>query len=230
MKGKVMMTLALIMGIMTTYLFYQYTKDIQVTKAKQGNMVEVVVAKEAIGKNQRIDKDDLEIVSKPEGGLHASALQKTDGIQGQYATAAIAQGEPILSHRLQTKKEEELIVAKKVSQGKRALSLGVNMVQSVSNLIEPEDYVDVYVSIAKKENGETKVETDLIEQKARVLAIGRKLVESNSKEDYVEYSSITIEVEPHEVAKIVKASEEGNIHMALRSRLKEEVEPKEKEN
>jgi len=224
MKGKVMMVLALVMGLLTTYLFYQYTKDIQVTKAEQGNMVEVVVAKEAIGKNQRIDKDDLQLVSKPEGGLHANVFKSIEGIPGQYANAAIAQGEPVLSHRLQKKTEEEFIVAKKVSQGKRALSLGVNMVQSVSNLIEPEDYVDVYVTISKKENGENKTETKVVDQKARVLAIGRKLIESTSKEDYVEYSSVTIEVDPNEVSDIVQASEEGSIHMALHSRLKNDKE------
>lgn len=224
MKGKVMMTLALVMGLLTTYLFYQYTKDIQVTKAKQGNMVEVLVAKEAIGKNQRIDQDDIELISKPEGGLHPDTVTSVNGIQGQYANAAIAQGEPILSHRLQTEKEEEILVAKKVTEGKRALSLGVNMVQSVSNLIEPEDYVDVYVTVTEKVDGEDEVETSMIDEKARVLAIGRKMVEPNSKEDYVEYSSVTIEVDPGEVERVVQASEEGSIHMALHSRLQADQE------
>lgn len=219
MKGKLILFLALVLGVITTYFFYEYMKDYQVASAIETNTAEVVVAKDLIKKNQQIQPEDLKVVSLPEAGLHGDVLHSTEGLQGKFATADIFQNEPILANRLRTQQEEQLHIARKIKDGYRAVSLGVNFVQSVSNLIEPGNYVDLIVTIAKKEGKETIVNSQIVKENVRVLAVGRRMIESDSHEDYVEYSSITLELHRMDAVKVIEASQKGTIHMTLHSNL-----------
>lgn len=64
----------------------------------------------------------------------------------------------------------------------------------------------------------------LLFENVRVLAVGRKLVRNPNGEDYVEYSSITLQLEPDDVVELVNASEIGTIHLAVRPSISETSE------
>ena len=146
MRSKLILFLALVMGGITTFLFFNYMKQFDTAKVVNENTVEVVVASEKIEENERISSDKLKIVQLPSQGLHPQTVRSKKEVEGKYATSAIEADEPILTHRIQSSKEETLFVSRKVKEGYRAVSIGVNIVQSVSNLIEPEDIVDVIAS------------------------------------------------------------------------------------
>lgn len=224
MRSKIILILALVMGGITTFLFFQYMKQYNSEVVMSESMVEIVVAKEPIKENQLISASMLEVTAWPEMGIHPQTIRSIFEIEGQYATADIEVGEPILSHRVKTSKEETIFVSRKVQEGFRAISVDVNFVQSVSNLIEPEDYVDVIFSESVKVNGENTMVSELILQRKRVLAVGRKMQAATSTEGYVEYSSITLELTPVDVVQLVNASERGNIHMALHTKVFEEAQ------
>jgi len=219
MRTKLLLILALIMGAVTTYLFYNYMKQFDVETVVNETVTEVVVAKQTILKNQRITSEMLELVQLPEKGVHPEAARELDKVVGKYATATLEPNEQVLGHRFLAEGEETIFVSRKVKEGFRAVSVGVNFVQSVSTLIEPDDYVDVIASETIRVNGEQEVKTNLILSKVRVLGVGRKLVESNTTEDYVEYSSVTLELKPDDTVKLVNASEKGNIQLTLHSRV-----------
>lgn len=222
MKGKLILVLALIMGLITTYYFYEYMKDYKIASADVEETVQVVIAKEKIEKNHLIQKEDLAYKQVPKRAMFDSFVTDIDSVVGKYANAEIAPNEPLLSHRFQAIGDESLIVAKKLQEGYRAVSIGVNFVQSVSNLIEPEDNVDVVVTIIKKLEGQIQpdIKTHIVKENVRVLAVGRRLIESTSKEDYVEYSSVTLELKPEDAVKVIQASQEGTIQLTLHSKLK----------
>lgn len=214
--------LAIVMGGITTVLFYSYMKQYDATAAISENMVEVVVAIELLQKNERISTDKVEIRSIPELSLHPQAATSIEQLEGLIVNADIEKDEVILLHRVQREEDENLLVSRKIKEGYRAVSVGVNFVQSVSNLVEPEDYVDVIFSEVIKSDGETVVNTKLIFEKIRILAVGRKLIESTTGEIYMEYSSATLELTAEAAVELVNASERGTIQLSLHSRVEEQ--------
>ncbi|WZL72722.1 Flp pilus assembly protein CpaB [Clostridiaceae bacterium 35-E11] len=220
MKSKFILVLAIIMGFITTLLFYNYMKSVDTTKNINNHLKDIVIAKQSIQKNQQISSDMITIAQVPEMGLPPGTIKTLSDATGKFATADIAPKEPLLSHRLSSEKEESIFVSRKVRDGYRAVSVGVNFVQSVSNLIEPEDWVDVIFSEVQPRVGDyTPVRTEIILEKVRVLAVGRKMLESTPEDTYVEYSSVTLELNQSDVIKLVNAKERGNIQLILHSRV-----------
>lgn len=219
MRSKLILILAIIMGSITTFLFYGYTKKLDQQVVMNESVVKVVAAVQPLKANQKISSDMVEYINVPETGLHPQAVKDMAEINGKFVTADIEKGEILLSHRLQGQKEEQQLVSRKVNEGFRAVSLGANFVQSVSNLIEPEDYVDVILSEKVKVYDQETIVSSLVLQKARVLAVGRRMVESTEGEEFVEYSSVTLELSPDDAVKVVNASQKGSIQFTLHSRV-----------
>lgn len=235
MRSKVVLLLALVMALVTTALFFVYMKQFKTaTTFATPNKVGIVVAIEQIEKNERITEEKLQIVQVEESNVHPKSIKYKEDVIGKIATAMIVKDEQILSHRLVSEKEELTYVSRKLKEGYRAVSVGVNINQSVTNLIEPEDEVDVILTKTIKGVGaEPKVISEFILKKARVLAVGRKMVNpEDTEEPYVEYSSVTLELKPEDAIKLVNASQEGNIHFILQQRpiLKDQEQEKLEQN
>jgi pilus assembly protein CpaB len=218
MRSKLVLVLALAMGMVTTFLFFQYMNQLNAEKTMNSNLTEIVVAKEKIKKNEQIKAGKLEMVSVPEKALHANSLKTLAEAEGKMANADIEAGEAVLSHRLGSEISEEMYVSRKVREGYRAVSVGANLNQSAANLIEPEDEVDILFS-KKVEGPGAKVDSQIILEKTRVLAVGRKMVQpEDSQEPYAEYSTVTVELKPEDALKLVNSAEQGNIHFMLHKR------------
>ncbi|HZG73661.1 MAG TPA: Flp pilus assembly protein CpaB [Chondromyces sp.] len=231
MRPKMMMIVALVLGLITTVLFFNYMRQADSQKASTEEMVEVVIAKERILENQKISAEMLEMATVPVKGLHPSAVKNISSVEGKRATAVIEKGEVLLSHRFKDLQEETKILSQKVQEGYRAVSVDVNFFQSVSNLIEPEDSVDVLLT----EGEQASVRTRQILSNVRVLAVGQKLNGSEDLENTAdssapanpetgsgqsaEWNSITLELKPEDVIVLVQASERGNIHLSLHSKI-----------
>ncbi|UCZ53143.1 Flp pilus assembly protein CpaB [Bacillus shivajii] len=220
MRSRTIFLLAAVMGVITTLLFFLNLQEGTKTEEVEVQKVEVVAATETIELNQTITREMIEIREVPEDQVHPAAYRQIGEVEGKFATTFIDQGEIILSHRLRSERDETEFVSRKVQEGFRAVALGVDFVKSVSNLIEPEDYVDVIYTAPTGEDAE--IETEIILSNVRVLAVGRKMVEVSEGEPYVEYSSITLELAPEDTITAVHAFETGSIHMTLRSRLRTE--------
>lgn len=217
MRAKIVLILALLMGAFTTYLFFGYMQRFDEAAVAGENLAEVVSAKGPIKKDQIITAAMLEVIQVPKMGVHPQAVKTIAEAEGKMAAADLVAGETLLSSRLSVEKDEALFVARKVKEGYRAVSVGVNFVQSVSNLIEPEDLVDVIYTPPPK-NGEAAVSVLLLE-KVRVLAVGRRMVEAGKDTAVVEYSAATLEVLPKEAVTLVNSDEQGVISLALHTRV-----------
>jgi pilus assembly protein CpaB len=212
--------LSLVMGIVTTLLFFQYMKQFNTQKVATVQSVNVVIAKEKIEKNEKITLKKLELVQMPAKSVLPQAIKSISEADGKLANSMIEKGEPILSHRLGTEQEEGVYVSRKVRDGFRAISVGVNMNQSVTNLIEPEDQVDViWTKVTKDPTNQILSHSDILLEKIRVLAVGRQmLTPENTKEPYKEYSSVTLEVNPEEAIKLIDATQQGLINLVINKR------------
>jgi pilus assembly protein CpaB len=215
---KLILLMAIVMGLVTTLLFYQYTKKINVNQSVAEKTVNVVVAKEKIAMNETIPAKKLTIVQMPEKAVLPQSIHHIEDAEGKTASSIIEKGEPVLSHHLISEREESVYVSRKVRDGYRAVTVGVNINQSVSNLIEPDDLVDVVFTKTDPNNQIPPTSTILLE-KQRVLAVGRKMVSPDqSKEKYVEYSSVTIECKQQDALQLINATLEGKIQFILNKR------------
>jgi len=217
MRSKLILVMAILMGIVTTVLFYNYMKKFHEVSVVTESLTDVVVARQEIKKNELVTSGALQTVKVPAKGLNPQTITVVNKAVGKISDIDVASGEALLSNHLQDQAEEALMVSRKVHDGYRALSIGVNLVRSVSNLIEPDDYVDVVSTPTAKEN-ELVVST-LILENVRVLAVGRRMIESTKDTPYAEYSSVTIEVKPEDGVKVINASEKGNLDLMLYSRV-----------
>jgi pilus assembly protein CpaB len=212
--------LSIIMGIVTTVLFFQYMKQFNTQKAATVRTVEVVVAKERIDKNEKISSKKLEMVQMPAKNVLPETIKSFTEAEGKMASSVLEKGEPILSHHLVSEQEEGVYVSRKVREGFRAISVGVNLNQSVTNLIEPEDQVDVVsTKITKDASNQVQSQSSILLKKVRVLAVGRQmLTPENTKEPYKEFSSVTLEVKPEDSIKLIDATQQGIINLILNKR------------
>jgi pilus assembly protein CpaB len=225
MRSKLILTAALLMGIVTTVLFFNYMKQYKEAPAfKNDKLIKFVAAKQDIPENTKISPGMLEIKQIPESGVHAQALKNSKDAEGKIAAANLAAGEILLPNHLKDQKEEAMFVSKKVRDGYRAVSIGVNIVQTVSNLIEPGDFVDVVYS--KKDKVSETLLSKVILENVHVLAIGRRMVEAMPETPYVEYSQVTFELIPEDGITAINADEdpEATISLMLHSRIVKDQE------
>ncbi|WP_272899172.1 Flp pilus assembly protein CpaB [Caldalkalibacillus salinus] len=223
MRTKFILVLAILMAGATTFFFFNNVKDSYEAETEfTSNMIDVYVATQVIERNQKISADMLEQITVPDAGVHPNAIRSIENAEGLYATARIEPDEIILSHRVLSEKEENLFVSRKIEEGNRAVSLDVDFVRSVSNLIEPEDTVDILQTLCQSSPDPLRsqdCETEVIQNDVRVLAVGRKMLEPNSPEDYVSYSAITLELPLDETLDLVSESKVGDISFILQSRI-----------
>lgn len=230
MKSRNILIAALIMAIVTTILFRQYLKELDKKYKSNQNRVSIVVAKQGIAKHQLVTKEMLEIKEFSADSVHPEAIMKVDDVLGNYALTDIKPGETIFLSRFTNQFKENELITRKIREGYRAVAIEVNIVESVANLIQPEDYVDVTFSEKLAiSGGSTQIKTETILENVRVLAVGKRIVvnEKLNKEpsgaehnsNSVEYNSVTLELKPEEIVKLINADERGNIKFVLRSKI-----------
>ncbi|WP_054636868.1 Flp pilus assembly protein CpaB [Thalassobacillus sp. C254] len=227
MKPKKLVVLALLSGIITTIMFYIVINMESVdTAAQSTEMVEVIVANKDIEKNEQITEDSITYKELPEDQVHTQAVKDPDILIGNFTSDSMKEGEVIMLHRMYQEGEESEFISKKVGDGNRAISIGVDYVRSVSNLIQPEDIVDVVVSI-----DEDPVQTEVVIEKVRVLAVGERMIEPGNEEgEDQEYHAVTLELAPEESVEVINASERGTLQLALHSKLLQDEENEDKED
>ena len=180
------------MGLITTFLFNKYLKDIDNKYKKNENKISIVVPKQNINKNQKVTKDMFQLKEFDLASVHPEAVKKVEDIVGSYALTDIKEGEVLFSSRFINQFHESELVTRKIREGFRAVSVEVNFVESVSNLIQPEDYVDVVFSEKVKmdankidankiDANKEIVNTEILLQNVRVLAVGKRLVDNKTQ-------------------------------------------------
>jgi pilus assembly protein CpaB len=220
MRSRTLFLLAILMGLITTTLFiFTLNNEKPEATEKEIEKVDVVFAISAIQPNQVITEELVEVRRIPIDQKHEAAVQNIEDILNKIAITQIEENEILLQHRVQTIEDEKGSLSKKITEGSRGVSIGLNIVQSVSNLVEPEDYVDViFTERVKKDKEEVTVSKQLLTN-IRVLAIGQKITVSNEANEVVQYGEVTLEIAPEDTMKLVNAFESGNLHLILHSRI-----------
>lgn len=228
MKSKFILIGAMLLAIATTVLFGNYIKSLDNKYKNDKNLVKVVVLNQDVKKNQKITEEMLEIRSYNPNSVLPEAIKNKKDIIGSYTLIDMKAGEVLFVDRFTNQTKEKQFLTRKISEGMRAVSIGVTYVESVSTIIEPEDYVDVIYS---KKNPDESFTTSTILGNVRILAVGERITPKNttvqadvqnaaqSNVGQIKYSSITLELNPVQAQQITNAELSGELKLVLRSEL-----------
>jgi pilus assembly protein CpaB len=194
---------------------YIATKEKSIFKGM--DLTQIVVVSKDIEPGTKINRDMLTTEKIPEKYVHANAISPDDMdiLVGQTLNFPLKQGDPVLftdlgEERMRLRMEK---LSSKVTKGERALSIPVDMVSGISNLIQPNDHVDILGTFMNLGTGEEATITLL--QNITTLAIGSSM--SGENQNGQSYSTVTLLVTLQEAELLTFAQERGRLILILRS-------------
>lgn len=225
-------TTSLLLAALAVAMIYSYIESRETElQSDYGNQTPVVVAKEDIKELEIIDDRKVQLINVPKKFQMPGSFTRVEDLYNTIAAVPIKKGEQITVPRV-TYPGAQSGLSRQISIGKRALSIQVTEGQAVSRLLKPGDRVDILalVDYAAGKQERKKVKTVL--QDVLVLSTGLYVTNSvpliNLKSDkdsrqmklnsYTNYNTVTLELSPFEVQKMVFLISAGNgIYLSLRN-------------
>jgi pilus assembly protein CpaB len=199
--------------------------------SEYGNMTPVVVAREDIKELEIIDDRKVRLENIPAKFQMPGHYKRVEDLYNTIAAVPIKKGEQITVPRV-TYPGAQSGLSRQISIGKRALSIQVNENQSVSRLLKPGDRVDVLALVDYAAGKKERLKVKTVLQDVLVLSTGLYVTnsvpmvnmksESETKQiklnSYTNYNTVTLELTPFEVQKMVFLTSAGNgVYLSLRN-------------
>jgi len=214
-KTWIVLGVALAIGLLAAmgarnYLFNQMAA---IEARNKGEKVNVVVAKGKMRKGDVISSDTVAVRSVPTEYAHSNALMPNqfDTFDGKVMAFGVNGGETILWSMLEGKKSPTF--SARVEAGRRAITVPVDEINSISGLLEPGDLIDLMVTISQKD----KKFTFPLLQTVKVMATGQRSVDDPKSGERRQYSTVTLDATPEQAQNVIVAREAGKITALLRN-------------
>jgi len=214
-RGKAMELLPLGAGVILTALALAAAgKRISTVEAdirKRATPVEVAVASVPIPAGGEFTRENLAKKPVPSSGTGKRNVPAGDFelLLGAKAKYPIDPGEPVLWTDVEEPFETETF-SRLVTEGRRALTIGVDTTSSFAGLLQPGDRVDLLA-----ERPEAKTRSWI--RDIPVIAVDRHLNRLARPADGSDATTVTLLVTPGEGAGIAGASAAGKLHWFLRN-------------
>jgi len=221
--------IALILAIITGILLYRYLDMVSEPVVVDIIKTSVVVATVDIPKDTPITTDMIRLTQVPEESAHNLAVKDTNEVVGKVSSSVIIQGEQVLSTKLIAPGVGNGTLAYKITEGMRAITVAVSNTTGLSNMIIPDNRVDIIglysveVDVTGEEEGETIDYTTMLLENVRVLAVDALMTEQDKLAAEQSYISVTLEVTPLEAMEVSMTDFKGSLRAILRSPLDEET-------
>jgi pilus assembly protein CpaB len=201
--------ISLALGLAVSLHVYRYLQAM--AKASSEPMVEVMVASNDLQVGARIQKTDIKIVHVPLSALPSNSPRKFADVIGRGVVLPILKGQFILSSQLAGENEGSGLPSL-IPPDMRAIAVRINEESSVGGFVTPGTRVDVFMTANR--NGEAQ--TINVLQNVAVLATGHTF-ERNTNGQPQSASVATLLVDIKDAEKLILASSEGRIRLALRN-------------
>lgn len=179
----------------------------------RGRKINVVVAKRDLSKGTRLSTDIVAVRSIPQDYAHASAIlpQQFDRVEGQPLAYDVKGGEEIVWSLLEPKRPPTF--SAHVESGRRAMTVAVDEINSISGMLEPGDLIDLMLTVDQK----GKKVTVPFMQGVHVMATGTRAVDDPKTGERKTYSTVTLDADPTQARNIIVARDAGRITALLRN-------------
>jgi pilus assembly protein CpaB len=181
---------------------------------------QIVVAKMEIPVGAAIDVSSLSLVRMPPEAIPEGAFMTMDGLKGRVAATRIAAREPVTASRL-APEGATAGLAGLIPQGYLAMTVKVDDEASLAGFLYPGTLVDVLAVISPSNSNEGPV-SKIVLQNIKVLAHGQNLDRREDTRNAEGVKSVTLLVTAEQSEKLVLASAEGRLRLALRNNVDQE--------
>jgi pilus assembly protein CpaB len=206
--------LPLVLGVATVFGVHHYlTERIQaIDDQAQQSMVNKIVAVAALPAGTVVSIEDLAIRDMPSAWVGPDSFDPDDVqlIEGLVLLQDVVAGQPLTRTILASPKPAAL--TEKLSPGRRAITIPVDHVSSLSGQLDVGDVIDVYVTFPH----EGQRVTTLLVNAVKVLSTDRPLVANNLNMAEDSVSSVTLDVSAKQAVKLVSANQGGVLSAVLR--------------
>ncbi|MDD3155524.1 MAG: Flp pilus assembly protein CpaB [Victivallaceae bacterium] len=177
-------------------------------------------------KSTDIERAEVRRLRDRTGSAREIAWSRHSEVIGRRVESSMTKGQFLLITDLQPLTRRQGFTGT-VRNGYRAVSIPVDPVSAVGNLVRPNDNVDVVGTFRFPDlRGDTALDTVTmtILQNVRVLAVGGRwgayssaAADSGDGSVRTSYSTVTLMLLPHEVEMVVFAAQKGRLSLSLRN-------------
>nr|WP_314625376.1 Flp pilus assembly protein CpaB [uncultured Noviherbaspirillum sp.] len=214
-KTTIVLGFALAIGVIAALAANRFLAGrIEAIEARnRGTTVEVVVARQRMKKGQVVDADNVALRAVPTSFAHSNALtQESFGrVAGRTLAYDIQAGEMLLASLLQASRPPTF--SARVDAGRRAMTIAVDEINSISGLLDPGDMIDLIVGLERR----GKKTTLPLLQGVQVMATGQRVVDDPLTGERRQYATVTLNLTPSQAVALVDAREGGRFTALLRN-------------
>lgn len=221
-RSTLMLSVALLAGLIAAWSAKQYISErvnLIEEQSRQPQASRIVAAENLIA-GTVLNSAHLALRDFPRALVASDSLSASqlNLIEGATLKTDLMAGDLVLPAHVQ--KYQKSAFSSQLAYGRRAITMPVDAINSVSGLLKPGDLIDLYVSF---EYQKRRITAPLM-QGVLVLATGSEtgqnikefLSEHNS--DYsASYSTVTLDTAPQDAVKLVAARNHGTITSVLRN-------------
>jgi pilus assembly protein CpaB len=232
MNSRAFTTSLLLAGLAVAMIWSYISSRESELQSDYGNQTPVVIAKEDIKELEIIDDRKVQLINVPSKFQMPGHFKRVEDLYNTIAAVPIKKGEQITVPRV-TYPGAQSGLSRQISIGKRALSIQVTEGQSVSRLLKPGDRVDILALVDYASGKKERLKVKTVLQDVLILSTGLFVTNSvpiiNIKSgnndtrqmklnSYTNYNTVTLELTPFEVQKMVFLVSAGNgIYLSLRN-------------
>lgn len=226
-----MLIIAIVLSLLTTWLTLQYLRfreqsmEAEITartNQEKGKTIGVVVPRKQLAPGTALEESMVAVRNVPMDFVYEDTITvaQFDAYKGQALIRQVERGRPL---RKSDVREVFSDFSGTLQPGKRAITINVDEINSVSHMIEPGNLVDLMLVLSSGDGsgpsgGQTVV--PFLDQ-VKVLATGQKVTHDDPAQSAerrkVSYSNFTLEVTPTQAARLALATELGKIRAVLRN-------------
>ncbi|NDV01788.1 Flp pilus assembly protein CpaB [Pseudoroseicyclus tamaricis] len=182
--------------------------------------VDVYAVTRTIGYGERLTPEDVTLIPYAEPYLPEGVFRTEEELfpQGTEALRMVARqmepNEPVLAAKV-TEPGADAGITTRLTPGKRAFAISVDVASGVSGFLRPGDRVDVYWTgtAGRSVSGTGRQVTKLIETGLRLVAVDQTIDSGRSEASVAR--TVTVEVDPQQVAALAQAQASGKLSLAL---------------
>jgi pilus assembly protein CpaB len=179
----------------------------------RGGRQEQVVARQLLKRGERIVAEKVAVRKIPVEFAHASGIRPDDfsRVDSRVLDQDVQAGEAILSSMLEAKKPPTF--SAQIASGRRAITVPVDEINSISGMLEPGDLIDLLVSLDQQGR---KLTVPLMHSVA-VMATGQRSLSDPKNGERRVYSTVTLDADPQQAQYLIVARETGRLTALLRN-------------
>ncbi len=213
MRNKIFVVLALVFALLAAFMAY-YTINNAKQAALNEQYIQVVTAARDIPANTLLTAEMLESKNFPRSLQTGKEITEVNAAVGRLSPVAISKGEYLLENRLVKPGEGKDRLAYTVPEGMRAMSIPIDAVKGVSNMIKIGDRVD-FVAIVPANSASPEPRSMVVLQNIEILAVGSAYKDAASAPQG-EAATLTVAVDPQSALKLKMTLKNTDFALALR--------------